>query len=153
MKSSYLISLAIIVDAFIRFASINIAFVEYVIINEEDLDVSPDYFSYFSQTMHLLDDDNSLYCISAWNDQVSHMYLASQVQRGSLVFFNLLFILCAMISCTIATSICLILFKFLFLWQLYYYHIKSLLTFLSLYSNISRILTLNMTAGVSAHEC
>ena len=25
--------------------------------------------SYFSQTVHLLDKDPSLYCISAWNDQ------------------------------------------------------------------------------------
>lgn len=40
-----------------------------VIVLEEDLDVSPDFFSYFSQTMHLLDVDPSLYCISAWNDQ------------------------------------------------------------------------------------
>ncbi|KAI2809946.1 Protein O-linked-mannose beta-1,2-N-acetylglucosaminyltransferase 1 [Blomia tropicalis] len=42
---------------------------EYAIVLEEDLDVSPDFFSYFAQTMHLLDTDESLYCISAWNDQ------------------------------------------------------------------------------------
>lgn len=36
---------------------------------EEDLDVSPDFFSYFSQTKHLLAEDPSIYCISAWNDQ------------------------------------------------------------------------------------
>ncbi|XP_039261813.2 protein O-linked-mannose beta-1,2-N-acetylglucosaminyltransferase 1-like [Styela clava] len=42
---------------------------EEIIILEEDLDVSPDFFSYFSQTMHLLNEDTSLYCISAWNDQ------------------------------------------------------------------------------------
>ncbi|XP_034231426.1 protein O-linked-mannose beta-1,2-N-acetylglucosaminyltransferase 1-like [Thrips palmi] len=42
---------------------------QHVIIVEEDLDVSPDFFSYFSQTVHLLDEDPSLYCISAWNDQ------------------------------------------------------------------------------------
>ncbi|WAR23362.1 PMGT1-like protein [Mya arenaria] len=41
----------------------------YVIIIEEDLDVSPDFFLYFQQTMHLLDEDPTLYCISAWNDQ------------------------------------------------------------------------------------
>lgn len=35
---------------------------------EEDLDVSPDFFSYFSQTVHLLREDPSLYCVSAWND-------------------------------------------------------------------------------------
>lgn len=42
---------------------------EYAIIVEEDLDVSPDFFSYFSQTLYLLKEDPSLYCISAWNDQ------------------------------------------------------------------------------------
>ena len=56
---------------------------------EEDLDVSPDFFMlvdpltnpyylllpslplfrYFSETKHLLEEDPSLYCISAWNDQ------------------------------------------------------------------------------------
>lgn len=42
---------------------------KYAIILEEDLDVSPDFFLYFSQTMHLLNEDQSLFCISAWNDQ------------------------------------------------------------------------------------
>ncbi|XP_049805744.1 protein O-linked-mannose beta-1,2-N-acetylglucosaminyltransferase 1-like isoform X1 [Schistocerca nitens] len=41
----------------------------YAIIVEEDLDVSPDFFSYFSQTLRLLEEDDSIYCISAWNDQ------------------------------------------------------------------------------------
>ena len=40
-----------------------------MIIIEEDLDVSLDFFSYFSQTLHLMDQDPSIYCISAWNDQ------------------------------------------------------------------------------------
>ncbi|KAK7487497.1 hypothetical protein BaRGS_00021199, partial [Batillaria attramentaria] len=42
---------------------------QYAIVIEEDLDVSPDFFNYFSQTRHLLEEDESLYCISAWNDQ------------------------------------------------------------------------------------
>ncbi|XP_071150752.1 protein O-linked-mannose beta-1,2-N-acetylglucosaminyltransferase 1-like isoform X2 [Mytilus edulis] len=42
---------------------------KYAIIIEEDLDVSPDFLNYFSQTLHLLEEDESLYCISAWNDQ------------------------------------------------------------------------------------
>ncbi|KAM4547769.1 protein O-linked-mannose beta-1,2-N-acetylglucosaminyltransferase 1 [Odontesthes bonariensis] len=41
----------------------------FAIILEEDLDVSIDFFSFLSQTVHLLDEDDSLYCISAWNDQ------------------------------------------------------------------------------------
>uniref|UniRef100_A0A6A7G3Y6 Protein O-linked-mannose beta-1,2-N-acetylglucosaminyltransferase 1 n=1 Tax=Hirondellea gigas TaxID=1518452 RepID=A0A6A7G3Y6_9CRUS len=44
-------------------------FARHTIILEEDLDVSPDFFSYFSQTLGLLDSDASLYCVSAWNDQ------------------------------------------------------------------------------------
>ncbi|XP_023717300.1 protein O-linked-mannose beta-1,2-N-acetylglucosaminyltransferase 1 [Cryptotermes secundus] len=42
---------------------------KYAIIVEEDLDVSPDFFSYFSQTRRLLEEDEMIYCISAWNDQ------------------------------------------------------------------------------------
>ncbi|KAK8383416.1 hypothetical protein O3P69_019063 [Scylla paramamosain] len=41
----------------------------FAIILEEDLDVSPDFFSYFSQTLTLLEEDPTLYCVSAWNDQ------------------------------------------------------------------------------------
>ncbi|XP_065904729.1 protein O-linked-mannose beta-1,2-N-acetylglucosaminyltransferase 1-like isoform X2 [Dysidea avara] len=41
---------------------------EYAIILEEDLEVSPDFFSYFSQTIGLMGKDDSIYCISAWND-------------------------------------------------------------------------------------
>lgn len=39
----------------------------HALVLEEDLDVSPDLFAYFSQTLPLLEDP-SLYCISAWND-------------------------------------------------------------------------------------
>uniref|UniRef100_A0A3B5A5H1 Protein O-linked-mannose beta-1,2-N-acetylglucosaminyltransferase n=1 Tax=Stegastes partitus TaxID=144197 RepID=A0A3B5A5H1_9TELE len=39
------------------------------IVLEEDLDISIDFFSFLSQTIELLDEDDSLYCISAWNDQ------------------------------------------------------------------------------------
>ena len=43
-----------------------------MIILEEDLDVSVDIFSYFNQFLPLMDTDESLYCISAWNDQVCY---------------------------------------------------------------------------------
>ena len=39
-----------------------------LVLLEEDLEVSPDFVSFFDQTHHLLDVDPSLYCISAWND-------------------------------------------------------------------------------------
>ncbi|KAG7159970.1 O-linked-mannose beta-1-2-N-acetylglucosaminyltransferase 1-like 25 [Homarus americanus] len=38
------------------------------IVLEEDLLVSPDFFSYFNQTSWLLEADPSIFCISAWND-------------------------------------------------------------------------------------
>ncbi|KAL1130280.1 hypothetical protein AAG570_013218 [Ranatra chinensis] len=41
---------------------------KYAIVLEEDLDVSEDFFSYFSQTISLLEKDPTIYCISAWND-------------------------------------------------------------------------------------
>ncbi|XP_069979049.1 protein O-linked-mannose beta-1,2-N-acetylglucosaminyltransferase 1 [Penaeus vannamei] len=39
-----------------------------VIVLEEDLRVSPDFFSYFGQLAPVLDRDPTLYCASAWND-------------------------------------------------------------------------------------
>ncbi|XP_043941881.1 protein O-linked-mannose beta-1,2-N-acetylglucosaminyltransferase 1 [Protopterus annectens] len=42
---------------------------KFAIVLEEDLDVSVDFFSFLSQTIHLFEEDESLYCISAWNDQ------------------------------------------------------------------------------------
>ncbi|XP_074640445.1 protein O-linked-mannose beta-1,2-N-acetylglucosaminyltransferase 1-like [Tubulanus polymorphus] len=42
---------------------------KYAIVVEEDLDVSPDFFSYFSQTIPVMEEDNTVFCISAWNDQ------------------------------------------------------------------------------------
>ncbi|CAB3400244.1 unnamed protein product [Caenorhabditis bovis] len=39
-----------------------------VIITEDDLDIAPDFFSYFSATRYLLEKDSELWCVSAWND-------------------------------------------------------------------------------------
>ena len=38
---------------------------------EEDLAISVDILSYFKQLLPVLENDESIYCISAWNDQVS----------------------------------------------------------------------------------
>lgn len=43
----------------------------YLVILEEDLDISVDILTYFKQLLPVLENDESLYCISAWNDQVS----------------------------------------------------------------------------------
>lgn len=39
-----------------------------VIITEDDLDIAPDFFSYFSNTRYLLENDEKLWCVTAWND-------------------------------------------------------------------------------------
>jgi len=44
------------------------------VILEEDLDVSVDILSYFHQLLPVLENDESLYCISAWNDQVECVF-------------------------------------------------------------------------------
>ena len=41
---------------------------EGVIILEEDIEVAPDFFSYFTATAPLLYQDDSLLCVSAFND-------------------------------------------------------------------------------------
>ncbi|KAK2723356.1 hypothetical protein QYM36_001876 [Artemia franciscana] len=41
---------------------------KYLVVLEDDVDVSPDFLSYMNQTLWLLDIDDTLYCISAWND-------------------------------------------------------------------------------------
>lgn len=42
----------------------------FLVILEEDLDVSVDILSYFKQLLPVYENDDSVYCISAWNDQV-----------------------------------------------------------------------------------
>jgi len=41
---------------------------EQVIFLEEDLEIAPDFFSYFGSMLTVLRDDPQLYCVSAWND-------------------------------------------------------------------------------------
>lgn len=42
------------------------------------------FLSFLSQSIHLLEEDESLYCISAWNDQVGQ---GTMVQQGHPVLF------------------------------------------------------------------
>lgn len=39
-----------------------------VILNEDDLSLSPDFLSYFEAMQRVLSNDTSLFCVSAWND-------------------------------------------------------------------------------------
>ena len=57
----------------------------YAIVLEEDLDVSPDFFSYFSQLVAVLETDPSLYCVSAWNDQVRLQLPGPNEERGKML--------------------------------------------------------------------
>lgn len=49
---------------------LKLRYCRYAIVLEEDLDVSPDFYSFFSQSVHLFTEDDSVYCVSAWNDLV-----------------------------------------------------------------------------------
>jgi alpha-1,3-mannosyl-glycoprotein beta-1,2-N-acetylglucosaminyltransferase len=46
-----------------------------VIILEEDIEIAPDFFDYFTALSPLMDKDKSIYCISCWNDngQAAHV--------------------------------------------------------------------------------
>lgn len=52
--------------------ALNKTFIDFnynsVIIVEDDLEVSPDFFEYFHALQPILDADQTLYCVSAWND-------------------------------------------------------------------------------------
>ncbi len=54
-----------IIDSFDQHPNAN-----FLLILEEDLDVSVDILSYFKQLLPVYENDETVYCISAWNDQV-----------------------------------------------------------------------------------
>ncbi|KAI8610562.1 glycosyl transferase [Chytriomyces sp. MP71] len=57
------------------------ASVGQVILLEDDLEISPDFFSYFSATLPLLYMDPTLWCISSWNDQSRRHLLGPDAGR------------------------------------------------------------------------
>lgn len=54
-----------------------------VIIVEDDLEVSPDFYNYFQATLPILKADKSLWCVSAWNDN-GKANLIDESQPGKL---------------------------------------------------------------------
>lgn len=50
---------------------------KYVVIIEEDLEVSVDILTYFNQLLPVLENDETVYCISAWNDQVCSAHMVT----------------------------------------------------------------------------
>ncbi|KAL6054535.1 UDP-N-acetylglucosamine catabolic process [Balamuthia mandrillaris] len=58
---------------------------EAAIIIEDDLDLSPDFFEYFLATYPMLNEDKSLYCVSAYNDHGQHFFQATFIITHKLV--------------------------------------------------------------------
>ncbi|KAL5019879.1 hypothetical protein ScPMuIL_002771 [Solemya velum] len=52
-----------------------------VIIVEDDLDVSPDFFEYFSATYPILKSDPTLWCVSAWNDNGKGSFVSDEAEK------------------------------------------------------------------------
>ena len=50
---------------------------ERVIIIEDDMEISIDFFDFFLEAAPLLDKDPTVFCVSAWNDhgQVQYNYM------------------------------------------------------------------------------
>ena len=53
----------------------------------DDLDISPDFFEYFSATYPVLKHDPDLWCVSAWNDNGKQGMVSSEAGTVSLGFF------------------------------------------------------------------
>ncbi|CAL8465720.1 g5256 [Coccomyxa elongata] len=58
-----------------------------VIILEEDMELSPDFFSYFEALTPLLDTDTTLMCISSWNDHGQDKFVRDARQLYRSDFF------------------------------------------------------------------
>ncbi|OSX80918.1 hypothetical protein BU14_0031s0086 [Porphyra umbilicalis] len=59
----------------------------HAVLLEDDLEVAPDFFAYFSATLPLLDGDASLFCVSAWNDNGYPPWAADESARTRTDFF------------------------------------------------------------------
>eukprot|EP01137_Pigoraptor_chileana_P009221 Opistho-2@57150 len=66
---------------------LDVLYYDSVIIVEDDLDISPDFFSYFASTRPLLDSDPSLFCVSAWNDNGKPEFIADKTRLFRSDFF------------------------------------------------------------------
>lgn len=60
--------------------ALNKTFADYdtVIIVEDDLDISPDFFEYFRALYPILKADQTLWCVSAWNDNGKEALVANE---------------------------------------------------------------------------
>lgn len=58
-----------------------------VIVLEEDIDIAPDFFSYFGRTATLLDSDPDLYAVSAFNDNGQALHVSDHTRLLRSDFF------------------------------------------------------------------
>jgi alpha-1,3-mannosyl-glycoprotein beta-1,2-N-acetylglucosaminyltransferase len=58
-----------------------------VIILEDDMNISPDFFSYFKKLYYLLKKDPTVFCISAWNDNGRVDYVKDPIALYRSEFF------------------------------------------------------------------
>ena len=56
-----------------------------VVILEEDIQISPDFFEFFSSVTHMVDNDESILCASAWNDNGFANLINPTLDRFKLV--------------------------------------------------------------------
>ncbi|KAK9802802.1 hypothetical protein WJX73_008081 [Symbiochloris irregularis] len=58
-----------------------------LILLEDDMELAPDFFTYFEATAPLLDSDPSLYCVSSWNDHGLEKFVSDPLQLQRSDFF------------------------------------------------------------------
>ena len=51
------------------------------------MELAPDFFSYFEATAPLLETDDSLFCVSSWNDHGQSQFVQSETQLYRSDFF------------------------------------------------------------------
>ena len=54
---------------------------------QDDMELAPDFFSYFESTSRLLTSDPSLYCISSWNDHGQKHFVRDEARLYRSDFF------------------------------------------------------------------
>jgi len=59
---------------------------EKIIVLEDDMEISPDFYNYFDKIGELLSIDKTIFCISAWNDngQRQYVYDSKQLYRTDI---------------------------------------------------------------------
>ncbi len=54
---------------------------------QDDMELAPDFFSYFEATSALLEKDKTLFCVSSWNDHGQAQFVRREMQLYRSDFF------------------------------------------------------------------